>query len=458
MFEIPFVFVDIETNGGNGERGRIIEIAAIKVLDGQIVDAFESLVNPGTSIPSWITALTDIQPKDLVGVPYFEDIADQLYQFVDGCVFAAHNVLFDYSFVKREFAAAGYRYSPKLFCTVKMSRALYPEHRGHSLEKIIQRHRIATSNRHRAHDDALATVEYAQLALKQKGSEALERNIALQLKTKTLPPHVEEAVILSLPETSGVYIFEDDSGMPLYVGKSVNIRARVRSHFVNATSVAKEMKMALQSHHVSYIQTETELEALLLESVKVKELQPLFNRKLRRAKTQHILVKTQTPDGYTSIQVESHDLSRYAALADVYGVYTSKNQAKQALESAARAYQLCPKLLGLEKSKGECFRRQLGLCRGACIGLEAPDSYNPRVETALERSKIESWPYRGAIVAPISQTRSIVIDQWVPVQIIDHEHDVTTEIDGTFDLDTYKILRAHIRKIRSNVALWQAIE
>lgn len=119
MFETPFVFVDIETNGGNGKRGRIIEVAAIKMVGGEIVDTFESFVNPGTGIPSWITKLTGILPKDLVQAPYFEDIADQLYGFFEGCVFAAHNVLFDYSFIKREFAGAGYRYTPKLFCTVK---------------------------------------------------------------------------------------------------------------------------------------------------------------------------------------------------------------------------------------------------------------------------------------------------------------------------------------------------
>ena len=454
MFETPFVFVDIETNGGSGERGRIIEIAAIKVQYGEVIESFQTLVNPGSGIPRWITTLTGIQPGDLAEAPYFEDIATQVYEFLNDSVFVAHNVLFDYSFIKRELAAAGYRYNPKLFCTVKMSRALYPEHRGHSLEKIIQRHGLLTQHRHRAYDDALAIVHFTQLALEQKGETLLRKNIALQLKTKSLPPNVDDSVIVSLPETAGIYIFEDDSGAPLYVGKSINIRARVRSHFATATSIAKEMKLSLQSHNVSYIQTETELEALLLESAKVKELQPVFNRKLRQTKTQHILVKDRAADGYATIRVESHNLSDYHTLSNVYGVYTSKNQAKQALESAVRTYQLCPKLLGLEKTKGACFRRQLGLCRGACVGVEPPSPYNARVETALERSKIESWPYDSAVSAPISATRSIVIDQWIPVAIVDHEFDTYTELMSPFDLDTYKILRSHIRKVRGQVTKW----
>lgn len=440
-----FVFVDIETNGGSGERGRVIEVAAIKVQGGEIIESFQSLINPGSTIPYWITNLTGIDNNDLSGAPYFHEIADQLYSFLEDSIFVAHNVLFDYSFLKREFAQCDYRFVPKLFCTVKMSRALFPEHKGHSLQKIIERHNLAPSSRHRAYDDALMMFEYVKIALAQKGSEAFEANLALQLKTKTLPPNVDEQIILSLPETAGIYIFEDDTGVPLYVGKSVNIRSRVRSHFTNATSIAKEMRMSLQSHNVTYIQTETEIEALLLESAKVKELQPVHNRKLRRKKTQHILVKSTDEHGYLTFSIESHDLSQYNSLENVYGVFTSKNNAKVKLEELARTYQLCPKLLNLEKTQGSCFRRQLGLCRGACVGKESPASYNTRVELALERSKIETWPYKGSVSVKISSSRSLLIDQWVPLQIYDSDSDNYTSLDGSFDIDTYKIIRSYIR-------------
>lgn len=223
MFESDAVFVDIETNGGNSERGRVIEVAAIKVSGDEIIDTFTSLINPGGDIPYWITKLTGITTSDVIDAPYFDDIADQLYQFLDGAIFVAHNVLFDYSFLKREFAAHGFDFHPKLFCTVKMSRALWPEHTGHSLEKIIARHQIPVSARHRAYDDAKAMYDFVRLTIAAKGSASFMANIARQLKTKSLPPHVDEAVILALPDGPGIYIFEDDAGTPLYVGKSVNI-------------------------------------------------------------------------------------------------------------------------------------------------------------------------------------------------------------------------------------------
>lgn len=447
MFEGDAVFVDIETNGGNGPRGRVIEVAAIKVAGGEIIDTFTSLVNPGGELPYWITQLTGIASSDVADAPYFEDIAAQLYEFMNGSIFVAHNVLFDYSFLKREFAATGYDFRPKLFCTVKLSRALWAEHRGHSLEKIIARHGIAVSARHRAYDDAKAMYDFVKLTIAAKGREAFLQNIARQLKTKTLPPHVDEAVILNLPDSPGIYIFEDDTGAPLYVGKSVNIRSRVRSHFTSATTIAKELKMTLASHNVSFITTETEVEALLLESAKVKELQPIFNRQLRRTTKQSIFLRDFDEHGYETIRIKNTDLSEHQNLDNVYGVYSTKSQAKARLEAAAKTFQLCPKLLGLEKATGACFRYQLGLCKGACIGRESPELYNRRVELALERSKIESWPFTSQVVVRISETRSIIVDQWIIKSVVEHAYDepIFTPVEGGFDIDSYKIIRNYIR-------------
>lgn len=446
MNNTPFVYVDIETNGGNGANGRVIEVAAIKVINGEITDSFTSLVNPGGDIPYWITKLTGIVNNDLISAPYFEDIAEQLHTFLDGCLFVAHNVLFDYSFIKRQLKELGYDFTPKLLCTVRLSRALYKNEKGHSLEKIISRHNIEVSARHRAYDDALALHKFMTIALKDHGVSVVEETILRQMKTRSLPPNVDVSIVNALPEIPGIYIFEDDAGHPLYVGKSVNIRTRVKSHFTNATQVAKEMKMSLRSHNISYQTTETEIEALLLESAKIKELQPQLNVRLRRKTKQSLLLKNTNLSGYLTIHVENKDLSQYSNLADVYGVYTTRRQATASLESLIKTYQLCPVLMGLEKSNGSCFRYQLKLCKGACVGEETPEQYNNRVEAALERSKIQSWPFKGAAEVSISKTKTMVIDQWIIKYIVDYTFEATQiPMDGMFDLDTYKILRTYMK-------------
>lgn len=182
MFDEPVVFVDIETNGGMaGARGRITEIAAIRVEGGEAVETFTSLVNPGGPLPDWITDLTGITDADLVQAPYFDEITESLKRIFDGAIFAAHNVNFDYSFLKDHFSRVGYNYRPKLFCTVKLSRALYPEHKGHSLEKIIGRHNIAVEDRHRALADTQAIYDFTKLAFEEKGKVLFEAAKAKQL-------------------------------------------------------------------------------------------------------------------------------------------------------------------------------------------------------------------------------------------------------------------------------------
>ena len=452
MFSQPAVFVDIETNGGNGPSGRIIEVGLIRVEDGEVVREYKSLVNPGTGVPVWIERLTGIKNSDLIHAPYFEDIAEELREILDGAIFVAHNVRFDYSFFRSHFAALGHDYKPKLFCTVRMSRGMYPEHKGHSLEKIINRHGIAVEDRHRAYDDARAIYEFAKLAISEKGHDAFLANAALQMKTKTLPPNLDETKFAHLPTTPGIYIFEDEDGTPLYVGKSVNIRSRVMSHFANDTKVAKEMKISQRSFNISYVETDTEIEALLLESAKVKELQPTFNRLLRRKTTQSVLLKKYDDHGYLTIAIENRDLSDATDLDKVYGVYTSRAKAKAALESLTRTYQLCPKLMGLEKAKSYCFRYQLGLCKGACGGEELPFNYNERAEFALGRSRIEAWPFKTKIAVKISELKSLIVDQWVIEGIMHHEFEPTLErLSSGFDVDTYKILRAYLRKNTAHI-------
>ena len=305
MFTQPAVFVDIETNGKFGAEGKIIEIGILRVEGGAVVEEYNSLVNPGERVPYWIEKLTGISNADLVDAPYFDEIAETVQRLFDGAIFVAHNVRFDYSFLKSHLLALGHTYRPKLFCTVRLSRGLYPEFKGHSLEKIITRHKIPVTSRHRAFEDARAAYEFAQIALREKGVEAFEQNVAHQLKTKSLPPNIDSEVVSSLPAAPGVYIFNDESGNPLYVGKSVNIRERVRSHFTNDTKIVKEMKLAQRSFAIEHIQTDTEVEALLLESAKVKELQPLLNRQLRRKTQQSVLMKHLSDVGYVTFAIES---------------------------------------------------------------------------------------------------------------------------------------------------------
>ncbi|HEU5121683.1 MAG TPA: exonuclease domain-containing protein, partial [Candidatus Saccharimonadales bacterium] len=231
MFDYPVVFVDIETTGGSYRNSRVLEVAAIRYENSNVVREFSTLLDPESYIPSSITTLTGIAAQDVVGAPKFEDIADELYDIMDGAVFTAHNVRFDYSFLKQEFNLIGIHFAPKLFCTVRLSRFLYAEHKGHSLARLIERHGIPVSARHRALDDARAILYFSELAHKEHGSERFLEAVARQLKAQYLPAHLDMEELEAIGNIPGVYIFEDEMRQPLYVGKSVTLKKRVLSHF-----------------------------------------------------------------------------------------------------------------------------------------------------------------------------------------------------------------------------------
>ena len=445
MFDYPVVFVDIETTGGSYRNSRVLEVAAIRYENGEIVQEFSSLVDPEAYIPGSITSLTGIREQDIIGAPKFEDIADELFEILDGAVFVAHNVRFDYSFLKNEFALVGLNFSPKLLCTVRLSRALYAVHKGHSLAKLIERHNIPVLARHRALDDARAILYFSELAYSEHGHELFQTAVGRQLKTQSLPPNLDIDEINSVENIPGVYVFEDEVHQPLYVGKSINLKKRILSHFQDQSS--RELKISQNIHHVRTIPTGSELAALILESKLVKELQPLFNRKLRRVSSYALLVKEEH-NGYSTINVQSGTVNTDTDLQKVYGLYETRTKAKKQLEELTRLFQLCPKLMGIEKTRNACFSYSLGRCKGACIGKESAQLYNRRFEVALEKNKVATWPYETAIAVPLdAENNGVVIDNWM-IQGFYSAGDVSLleSPDVNFDVDEYKIIRRFIKE------------
>lgn len=444
MFNFPVVFVDIETTGGGYRSSRVLEVAAIRYENGEIVDEFTSLINPQERIPGFITGITGITQADIQDAPTFEDIAEQLKQVLEGAVFVAHNVNFDYSFIKSEYARIGVPFSKKKLCTVRLSRRLYAHEKGHSLEKIIQRHSIPFENRHRAYDDALALVHFTEIALREHGQELFSRAVTSQLKAQSVPVNLSDKDIAVIPEEPGVYIFKDLKGAVLYIGKSVNMRQRVMSHFRDMA--AKEVKIAQQTTKIETIKTNSEVLALLLESRLVKQIQPIYNRQLRRVKNYCMVVK-QDLSGYPTITYEYGIPGDQREITEIYGLYENKMKAKKWMDVITRTYDLCPKLMGLEKTNKSCFWYSLGKCKGACLGMEVPEKYATRFEIAMKDKKLEAWPYESEIEVPVDdQGSKLVIDKWVVKSI---ESDLPLFSDNanlTFDLDEYRIIRRFLKQ------------
>ncbi len=159
LADLRFAVVDVETTGGPFDRGhRITELAAVEVRGGRIVDEYRTLVNPGRRIPPAVSALTGITDAMVAEAPYFDHVADELLRRLEGRVFVAHNVAFDWHFVSAELLnAVGEVPDVPRLCTVRMVRRLVPAVRRRNLDVVARYFGVEIQGRHRAYGDALAT-------------------------------------------------------------------------------------------------------------------------------------------------------------------------------------------------------------------------------------------------------------------------------------------------------------
>lgn len=443
-------FIDVETTGLSPGRDRIIEIGVLRMHNGKIVKTFETLINPDCYLPPEITLLTGITGNELERAPLFSRIADDIQELLDDSIFVAHNARFDYSFIKSEFERLERSFSSQVLCTAKLSRKLFPRFKRHNLDSIIDRFGITCDMRHRAFSDAQVLYQFYKKAKKQFGMDVLTEAVMHVTKTAALPTSISRETVKKLPESPGVYVFYGKNGTPLYIGKSINLKDRILSHFYDFANSNKEARIFQTIESIETIPTSGELGALLLESQMIKKMQPLYNRKLRRAATLLVLLQTTTPNGYYTVQpVETSDID-IEKLERVVAVFRTRSQMKQSLIDLSREYQLCQKLLGLEKGKGKCFGSQIHTCHGACVGDELPARYNMRFTEAFYRTRVREWPFSGAIAIREGKTTHLVY-RWC---YIGEGHDIES-IDpqslnraAVFDYDAYRILSSHIlRKV-----------
>lgn len=458
---LPCAIVDIETTGGNVTYDRITEIGIVEVTEDGVKE-WSKLINPRIKIPQTIQRLTGITNAMVESAPYFEQVAKEIVLRLQGKLFIAHNVRFDYGFIKNEFARLAYPFKAKLMCTVKLSRNLYADRDGHSLEKIIARHQIFVTHRHRALDDAKATYKFMTIAEEEHGEERVKAAVAHQYRKESLPSNFDSGLIDGLPNSAGVYYFWGENKELLYVGKSISIRKRVLSHFTADHKSSREMKICQQTRNITFDRTAGELSALILESRKVKELQPIYNRRLRRISCFYSIHLEEGTDGTLFPKIFA--ISEIpAGNKKLYGLFSSNKKAKEAIRSISDEHRLCYQVCGLEKSNSRaCTSHQLKKCSGYCVGKQSGLIHNVKLLEGFSALSLKTWPYSGPI-ALVEKSKydgseqHLIIDNWCIVGVTESmEH--YAEILGKrssplIDKDVYRYLITAIYSKKSSVKL-----
>ncbi|HET7772254.1 MAG TPA: exonuclease domain-containing protein [Burkholderiaceae bacterium] len=458
MFAPRTVFLDLETTGMSPERERITEIGLVVVEGGEVRERWQTLVNPGKSIPpdiSWFTGITNEMVRD---APEFEQVADALWARLQGALLVAHNARFDYGFLKAEFARLGRTYITKPLCTVKLSRTLDPEQRSHSLDALIERWGLGREARHRAMGDAERLWVFAQKLAQRYSPALIEEAVRVITRRASLPPHLPPTLFDEMPATPGVYTFHAEHGQILYIGRSISLKDRVAAHFYDVKN-EREQQLAAQVHRVTWAPCAGALSTAVREAEAIKTHAPAANVALRRNERAVLLqvdamcrlryLPAQTVADATEVPDGAEQASA------LYGPFASRAAARAAVVALAREFQLCLKTLGLElAARGEpaasgCFNLQIRRCLGACVNREPVADHVQRVHGALADHRLLRWPWPGAM-AVVERSDDglledwVVIDRWCVLGVV-RSQDAALELARTakrrFDLDLYRMVR-----------------
>ena len=303
MREQEYAIVDIETTGGNASGSRITEIAII-IHDGKkIIDRWESLINPQQDIPLAIFALTGINNETVRNAPIFDEISKKVLEMLTDRIFVAHNVNFDYSFVRHELEMSGFKWTAKKLCTVRAARKIRPGLSSYSLGNLCQSLNIPLENRHRAGGDTDATAILFSRLLEWDTEGEIEKMIKKTAQDQRLPPNLPPEDFEQLPEKPGVYYFYNQEKKVVYVGKAINIKKRVASHFSGHNINLQRQNFLKDIYSISFEVCATELMALLLECNEIKKLWPTHNRALKRFEYQYGIYEYEARNGYRYLAI-----------------------------------------------------------------------------------------------------------------------------------------------------------
>ncbi|AWI24741.1 exonuclease domain-containing protein [Flavobacterium pallidum] len=303
MKATQYAITDIETTGGNASGSRITEIAII-IHDGtKIIERWETLVNPEQEIPLPIFALTGINNDMVRHAPIFDDIAEKVMELLSGRIFVAHNVNFDYSFIRHQLEQSGFKWTAKKLCTVRAARKIKPGLASYSLGNLCRALGINIENRHRAGGDADATAILFSRLLEWDTEAEIEKMLKKASQDQRLPPNVPHEDFEQLPEKPGVYYFYNAEKKVVYVGKAVNLKKRVASHFSGHKVTPQRQHFLRDIHSISFETCATELMALLLECTEIRKLWPIYNKALKRFEGKYGLYEYEARNGYRYLAV-----------------------------------------------------------------------------------------------------------------------------------------------------------
>lgn len=381
IYNAAFAVIDVETTGLSPDRNRITEIGIVKIRNGEVIDEYQSLVNPEQFIPPGITRLTGITNEMVYNKPKFEDIAGEVLSFIfsegGNIILGGHNVRFDYGFLNASLARAGHnRLTIPSVCSARLARRLSRRLPSKSLDSLRRHFNIYSRRKHRALDDAKATAviitHFIEQLVAEFEIETLDELLGFQYRkiydSVKIPARFRKlkSELQNAPQKPGVYFMYNKSGDIIYIGKAKNLKDRLSSYFYHNTSHStKTRKLVRYVHKVEWEEAGSELSALLAESKMIKSHKPKFNSAIKSYR-KFPFIKIDVQRMYPRV----HKV--YEIIPDgakYYGPFASSFTVNTLIEKINKYYRLrkCDdKELHPSKSKSPCLYHEISQCSAPC--------------------------------------------------------------------------------------------
>ncbi len=401
--EVTFVVVDLETTGGAPQDCGITEIGAVKVRGGTVLGEFGTLVNPGAPIPPLIAVLTGITDRLVAGAPRLAAALPAFLEFARGTVLVAHNAPYDVGFLKAACARHGAVWpEPAVLDTARLARHVVPrdESPNHKLGTLAALFRSPVTPDHRALTDARATVHVLHALMERLGNlgvQSLEELLAYSSRVAASTRR-KRGLADDLPNAPGVYVFLDERGRPLYVGRSVDIRTRVRSYFTAAEKRRRMTEMVAIAAAVRPVVCATPLEAAVRELRLIAEHAPPYNRRSRHPERAPWVKLTQEP--FPRLSVVRRVRPDGAAYIGPFGGGEQAELAVAALHETFRLRQCAGRLPRLPAPGARpCLLADLGRCGAPCVGGQGATGYDAIVAAARDAMTRDAREVVAAMLA-----------------------------------------------------------
>lgn len=387
IWETPFVVVDLETTGSSPSKNRIIEVAAVTLIGGEISSKFSSLINPHQFIPSFIAKMTGISNNMVYQAAEETEVLPKLQKILSmpGAVFVAHNVSFDWSFIRETFNRLELDV-PKIprLCTLKLSRRILIKNLKKNVGSLSEHFKIKLFNRHRAFGDAAATAmilkELLEIAEKDHNINNRDELIAFQnkpirnFKVPTRTYKRLENKIKQLPEEPGVYYYLGKELEILYIGKAKSLKKRIRSYFNSEPITSRKISnMLKKTFDLKWETTGSELSAILLESIEIKRHRPPFNT-VDKIYREYPFIRITTHQKFPVIEsAESIEPDG----AEYYGPFRSRYLVNEIIEIISRQFKLrkCERPFNGKQNQKPCFYFHIKKCESPCSGNISEKEY-----------------------------------------------------------------------------------